>query len=113
METDSGVTEAQFAEVWRTNRPYLINLAFGMLGDIGAAEDAVQEAFVRLSAAGNQIDDHRGWLIVVTSRICLDQINSARVRRERTYDTNTIEFAASPVAQVSPVDPADRVTLDD
>ncbi|MCW2656195.1 MAG: polymerase subunit sigma [Jatrophihabitans sp.] len=113
MDTNNAATEAQFAEVWRTNRPYLVNLAFGMLGDIGAAEDAVQEAFVRLTAAGNQIDDHRGWLIVVTSRICLDQINSARFRRERTHDTNTIEFVGDLASQAHPVDPADRVTLDD
>jgi RNA polymerase sigma-70 factor (ECF subfamily) len=107
-------TEAQFTEVWRTNRPYLVNLAFGMLSDIGAAEDAVQEAFARLNDADyGRIEDHRAWLIVVTSRICLDQINSARSRRERTYDTSTIEFVGEPASVSHPVDPADRVTLDD
>lgn len=114
MVMDGKTTEAQFAQAWRANRPYLVNLAFGMLGDIGAAEDAVQEAFARLAAAGaDTIDDARGWLIVVTSRICLDQINSARSRRERAHDTATIEFAGRPAALTAPVDPADRVTLDD
>jgi RNA polymerase sigma-70 factor (ECF subfamily) len=101
----------EFARAWQANRPYLVNLAYGMLGDIGAAEDAVQEAFARFSAADRAaIQDARGWLIVVTSRICLDQIGSARVRRERPVDTSTIEFARS--AGRAP-DPADRVTLDD
>jgi RNA polymerase sigma-70 factor (ECF subfamily) len=104
-------TEDQFAAAWQANRPYLINLAYGMLGDIGLAEDAVQEVFVRLSKADYaSIADPRGWLIVVTSRICLDHIKSASTRRERAADTSTLEFARS--AGRAP-DPADRVTLDD
>lgn len=104
-------TDDDFAQAWRANRPYLVNLAYGMLGDIGAAEDAVQEAFARFSTADRgAIKDARGWLIVVTSRVCLDQIGSARVRRERAVDASTIEFAHS--AGRAP-DPADRVTLDD
>jgi RNA polymerase sigma-70 factor (ECF subfamily) len=101
----------EFAQAWQANRPYLVNLAYGMLGDVGAAEDAVQEAFARFSTADRDaIKDTRGWLIVVTSRVCLDQIGSARVRRERAVDASTIEFAHS--AGRAP-DPADRVTLDD
>jgi RNA polymerase sigma-70 factor, ECF subfamily len=104
-------TDDEFAQAWQTNRPYLVNLAYGMLGDVGAAEDAVQEAFARFSTADHGgIQDARGWLTVVTSRICLDQIGSARVRRERAVDASTIEFAQS--AGRAP-DPADRVTLDD
>src|SRR5437868_5279697 len=81
-------TDDEFTRAWQANRPYLVNLAFGMLGDIGAAEDAVQEAFARFSTADRAaIKDTRGWLIVVTSRVCLDQIGSARVRRERAVDT--------------------------
>lgn len=110
-----GATQAEFDAAWRAHRPYLVNLAYGMLRDIGAAEDAVQEAFARF--ADNDypsIQDERGWLIVVTSRICLDQINSARHRRERAFDTDTIEFAGDrTTAAPAPVDPADRVTLDD
>jgi RNA polymerase sigma-70 factor (ECF subfamily) len=104
-------TDDEFAQAWQANRPYLVNLAYGMLGDVGAAEDAVQEAFARFSTADRDaIKDTRGWLIVVTSRVCLDQIGSARVRRERAVDASTIEFAHS--AGRAP-DPADRVTLDD
>jgi len=84
-----------------------------MLGDIGAAEDAVQDAFTRLLAADiGEIEDERGWLIVVTSRLCLDRIRSARARRERPHDAAEIEFVAPP-AQDRLANPADRVTLDD
>ena len=108
-------TEAEFDAAWRAHRPYLVNLAFGMLRDIGAAEDAVQEAFARFADSDYaSIQDERAWLIVVTSRICLDQINSARRRRERAFDTDTIEFAGDPTTTApASVDPADRVTLDD
>jgi RNA polymerase sigma-70 factor (ECF subfamily) len=114
MAIGDGPTDAQFTESWRTHRPYLVDLAFGMLADIGAAEDAVQEAFVRLTKADfGRIEDQRGWLIVVTSRICLDQIQSARSRRERAHESSTIEFAGPTATRGVSVDPADRITLDD
>jgi RNA polymerase sigma-70 factor (ECF subfamily) len=113
--TRARMTTAEFDAAWRAHRPYLVNLAFGMLRDIGAAEDAVQEAFARFADSDYpSIKDERAWLIVVTSRICLDQINSARHRRERAFDTDTIEFAGDPTAAApASLDPADRVTLDD
>jgi RNA polymerase sigma-70 factor (ECF subfamily) len=91
-------------DVWRTNRSYLIDLAYRMVGDVGVAEDIVQEAFSRLMRM-EEIQDERGWLIVVTSRLCLDHVRSARVRRERPAEW----LEETP----SLADPADRVTLDD
>src|SRR5215831_11578988 len=108
-EQDGG----KISQAYRVHRPYLVDLAFRMLGDIGAAEDVVQDAFARLMrAAPGEIDDERGWLIVVTSRLCLDQIRSARSRRERAHDPSMLE-AATPAAQPALADPADRVTFDD
>jgi RNA polymerase sigma-70 factor, ECF subfamily len=109
--------DEQIVQAWNDHRPYLVDLAFRMLGDIGAAEDVVQDAFARLlrSRTGG-IEDERGWLIVVTSRLCLDQIRSARARRERPHDASEIEFVPgghATVGQRVPVDPADKVTLDD
>jgi len=78
----------------------------------------VQDAFWRLlRARPGEIEDERGWLIVVTSRLCLDQIRSARSRRERPHDAGEIEFVpdrdvAAADRKVA-ADPADRVTLDD
>jgi RNA polymerase sigma-70 factor, ECF subfamily len=117
--------DEQIIQAWNEHRPYLIDLAFRMLGDIGAAEDVVQDAFARLlRARPGEIEDERGWLIVVTSRLCLDQIRSARSRRERTHDASEIEFVtgtgsgtgtgtSGPVGLRPPADPADRITLDD
>lgn len=97
----------QVTEAWHRHRPYLVNLAYQILGNVGDAEDVAQEAFLRLSRADVEaIDDIRGWLTVVTSRLCLDQVRSARARYERPGDVQD---------QPAPhrVDPADRVTLDD
>jgi RNA polymerase sigma-70 factor (ECF subfamily) len=107
------MTEKQVNQAWAEHRSYLVDLAFRMLGDIGDAEDMVQEAFSRLAREPvDEIDDPRGWLIVVTGRLCLDQIRSARWRRERTHD-----FGPSDVSVHRPepgaIDPADRITLDD
>ena len=105
--------DATISQAYREHRPYLVDLAFRMLGDLGAAEDVVQDAFGRLLRAdAGEIDDERGWLIVVTSRLALDQIRSARSRRERAHDPGQIEFAA-PRAQPALADPADRITVDD
>jgi RNA polymerase sigma-70 factor (ECF subfamily) len=101
-----------FTDLWSEHRTYLVDLAFRMTGNIQDAEDVVQEAFSRLLDRDlATIDDARGWLVVVVSRICLDQLRSARKRREAAAppadDNVTIATAASLP------DPADRVTLDD
>ena len=107
-------TEQQFNAAWMDHRQYLVDLAFRMLGDIGQAEDVVQEAYFRLSRTDyNGIADERGWLIVVTSRLCLDLIGSARSRRERSATTSDLDVVGRSLRQVQPADPSDRVTLDD
>src|SRR5260370_29466795 len=101
------------SQAYQDHRPYLVDLAFRMLGDIGAAEDIVQDAFTRLMAANlGEIEDQRGWLIVVTSRLCLDQIKSARSRRERAHDASEIEFIAPPAGQALAVPTAPATFAD-
>ena len=94
----------ELSAAWRDHRPYLVNLAYQMLGDIGEAEDVAQEAFLRLSRTDG-IDDVRGWLTVVAGRLCLDQLRSARARLETPLPPDQDVAVAQ--------DPADRVTLDD
>jgi len=104
--SDVSSTDRNISKAWRDHRPYLVNLAYQMLGDVGEAEDVAQEAFLRLSRADPAtIDDVRGWLTVVAGRLCLDQLRSARVR---------LETVLRPEHDVPDEhDPADRVTLDD
>jgi RNA polymerase sigma-70 factor (ECF subfamily) len=113
MRDPSDQVTGQVNDAWRSHRPYLVNLAYQMLGDIGEAEDVVQEAFLRLSrTTPGEIADIRGWLTVVTGRLCLDQARSARARREYPGDATTLE-TARPLSRSPYPDPADRITLDD
>src|ERR1700758_5845223 len=87
----------QLTEAWRLHRPYLDNLAYQMLGDVGDAEDVAQEAFLRLARADfAAIDDVRGWLTVVTGRLCLDQVRSARRRYESPSEATVLETRLPP-----------------
>lgn len=117
IEHAGGYARGKVVLAFTEHRPYLVDLAFRMIGDIGTAEDVVQDAFSRLMRADiDQIEDVRGWLIVVTSRLCLDQIRSARARRERAHDASEIEYVAParPAQEAAELaDPADRVTFDD
>jgi len=88
-------------------RPRLLRLAYSELGDVGEAEDVVQEAWLRLARADvTAIENLDGWLTTVVGRIALDRLKSARARRE-TYVGPWL-----PEPLVSD-DPADRVTLDE
>lgn len=100
--------DVRLRRAWRDHHRYLLDVAFRVLGSISEAEDMVQEAFARLVDVDlDEIDDLRGWLVVVVSRLCFDQLRSARVRRQ---SPSALEADHRPA--VDP-DPADRVTLDD
>jgi RNA polymerase sigma factor (sigma-70 family) len=71
------------AEEFERHRRHLRAVAYRMLGSLAEAEDAVQEAWVRLDRHDpGGTDDLRGWLTVVVGRICLDMLRSRRARRE-------------------------------
>lgn len=73
---------------WQEHRSYLMAVAYRLLGTVSDAEDAVQEAYLRLRRYdGAAIRDVRRWLTAVVSRICLDELRSARVRREQYVGT--------------------------
>lgn len=70
-------------EEFESFRGHLIAVGYRLTGSVGDAEDAVQESWLRLAAADtDEIRDLRGWLTTVVSRICLDRLRSAAVRRE-------------------------------
>jgi RNA polymerase sigma-70 factor (ECF subfamily) len=105
------------------DRGLLMNVAYRLLSSVSEAEDAVQDAFARWYSLPD--DDRKGivsptgWLVTVTTRICLDMLGSARSRRELYVG----EWLPEPVpdgarwtsqaASGRTADPADRVTLDE
>jgi RNA polymerase sigma factor (sigma-70 family) len=103
-------------------RRQLINLAYRLLGSLADAEDVVQETYARWYAMSvpeqEAIESPGAWLMTVASRVCLNVLGSARVRRE-TYVGDWIPEPLPEPAEwmtgsdVGGGDPADRVTLDE
>jgi RNA polymerase sigma-70 factor (ECF subfamily) len=106
-----------------SERRQLINLAYRLLGSLADAEDAVQETYARWYALSRPqqeaIENPGAWLTKVASRICLDQLGSARARRERYVGDWLPEPLPGPAEWISgrpgaaTADPADRITLDE
>lgn len=104
-------------------RRQLISLAYRLLGSLTEAEDAVQEGYARWFTMTRQdqeaIDSPGAWLSKVVSRVCLNQLTSARARRESYVGEWIPEPVPEGAAWIAgrqgaiPSDPADRVTLDD
>jgi RNA polymerase sigma-70 factor (ECF subfamily) len=75
-------TEAPYEEL----RPLLFSIAYRMVGSVSEAEDIVQEAFLRIhraEAGGTRIESPKAYLSAVTTRLAIDHLKSARVRREQ------------------------------
>jgi RNA polymerase sigma-70 factor (ECF subfamily) len=90
------------------HRAYLEGLAYRMLGSVSDAQDIVQEAFVRWSGVDRaQVAEPRAFLTRVVTRLCLDQLKSARARREQYVGTWLPEPAVSP----EPEDPAHDLSV--
>jgi len=107
-----------------SERRQLINLAYRLLGSLADAEDVVQETYARWYAMTREeqeaIRSPGAWLTTVASRICLDLLGSARVRRENYVGEwipepipDESEWAGGRTSGSSTADPADRVTLDE
>lgn len=80
------------ADIFEKYRPELFRLAYGMLSRVAPAEDAVQETYIRWQKQDTeQIRSPRAWLSKVVSRICLDEIKSAKHRREEYIGPNLPE----------------------
>ncbi len=103
------MNDAPIDAAWREHRARVLDIAVRMLGSVSEAEDVVQEAFGRLMRRGTDgIDDVAGWLVVVVGRLCLDELRSARRRRQRPTDGDL-----DALDRIGGQDPADRVTLDE
>lgn len=67
------------------SRPHLLSVAYRMLSSRAEAEDAVQEAWLRVKRAEvTSVDNPRGWLTTVVARVCLDMLRARKARRERS-----------------------------
>src|SRR5262245_11331520 len=80
------------AEQFEANRSHLRAVAYRMLGSLNEADDAVQEAWLRLSRADtSDVENLGGWLTTVVARVCLDMLRSRRSRGEEPLDESVPE----------------------
>ncbi|HXW43555.1 MAG TPA: sigma-70 family RNA polymerase sigma factor [Streptosporangiaceae bacterium] len=114
MTREQDVTEQdQLAAEFETHRPYLRAIAGRMLGSDADADDAVQEAWLRLARTGGEsIGDLRGWLTTVTGRICLDALRRRGVRGEQPLELSLGVRQQDP-ADGSRIGPEDEALLAD
>jgi RNA polymerase sigma-70 factor (ECF subfamily) len=91
------------AERFEEHRPHLRAVAYRMLGSLSEADDAVQEAWLRLGRADTSgVENLGGWLTTVVGRVCLDMLRSRRSRREEPLGVQKAEPIGSPEGGLDP-----------
>jgi RNA polymerase sigma factor (sigma-70 family) len=91
------------AERFEAERTHLRSVAYRILGSASEAEDAVQEAWFRLSRSGtDEFENLGGWMTTVVSRVCLDMLRSRRSRREEAFADDAPEPVATGQAAIDP-----------
>ena len=93
--------QESLATRFEADRTRLRGVAYRMLGSRTEAEDAVQEAWLRLSRTGaHDVQNLSGWLTTVVARVCLDMLRTRRSRRELTLDAQPAGTAAGGAADL-------------
>ena len=95
--------KAWLSERFEAQRSQLRGVAYRMLGSVSEVDDAVQEAWLRLSRAdATGIDNLGGWLTTVVARVCLDMLRSRTSRREESLTADAPEPVATGTRRSSP-----------
>jgi RNA polymerase sigma factor (sigma-70 family) len=85
------------------HRSHLKSVAYRMLGSLAEADDAVQEAWLRLARSqAREIENLRGWLTTVVARVCLNTLESRRSRREEPLDVHVPDPVVSLDEEIDP-----------
>src|SRR5512140_626429 len=91
------------AERFEEQRTHLRAVAYRMLGSLSEADDAVQEAWLRLNRSDTgDVDNLAGWLTTVVGRVCLDMLRSRASRREDPLDAHLPDPIVSPLHGTDP-----------
>ena len=91
------------AERFEANRSHLRGVAYRMLGSLTEADDAVQEAWIRLSRTDtSDVDNLRAWLTTVVGRVSLNMLRSRKTRREAALETHMPDPIVGPAEGIDP-----------
>ncbi|MGH7294736.1 MAG: sigma-70 family RNA polymerase sigma factor, partial [Polyangiaceae bacterium] len=101
-------------QTFESHRPTLLTLAYRMLGDLGRAEDAVQDAWLRWQGQTAIVESPRAFLLTVVTRLCLNELDSARARREESRSDRLpepVDLGDSGMARVERLDDVSMALL--
>ncbi|MGH2352436.1 MAG: sigma factor, partial [Chloroflexota bacterium] len=91
------------AERFEEHRAHLRAVAYRMLGSLTEADDAVQDAWLRVSHAGaDEVDNLGGWLTTIVARVCLNLLRSRTTRREESLDAPSVHAVHLPDPVITP-----------
>src|SRR2546421_5182005 len=98
---------AWLAERFEEHRTQLRAVAYQMLGSLTEADDAVQDAWLRLSRAGaGEVENLGGWLTTIVARVCLNMLRSRNARREESFGVHVPDPVISPEGELQPEEEA-------
>jgi RNA polymerase sigma factor (sigma-70 family) len=95
------------ADRFEDHRAHLRAVAYRMLGSLSEADDAVQDAWLRLSRSGaGEVDNLGGWLTTIVARVCLNMLRSRNLRREESLGVHLPDPLISPEGELQPEEEA-------
>jgi RNA polymerase sigma factor (sigma-70 family) len=101
--TQTATDQDWLASSFETHRPHLRGVAYRMLGSLSEADDAVQDAWIRLSRSDtSDVENLRAWLTTVVGRVCLNQLRARRTRREAPLEVHVPDPIVSPESGLDP-----------
>jgi RNA polymerase sigma factor (sigma-70 family) len=99
--------KAWLAERFEEHRAHLRAVAYRMLGSLTEADDAVQDAWLRLSRSGaGEVENLGGWLTTVVARVCLNMLRARHVRREESLEVHLPDPVISTEGKLQPEEEA-------
>ena len=97
--------------VFESHRAVLVALAYRMLGDMARAEDVVQDAWVRWQRRTVTVDAPKAFLVKTVTRLCLNELDSARARREESRGDRLPEPVASGESGIGELETIDQISM--
>src|SRR5437899_3102169 len=97
--------------VFESHRPAMVSLAYRMLGDVGRAEDMVQEAWLRWQHRQEAVDSPPAYLVTMVTRLCLNELDSARARREQSRGDRLPEPVALEEGPLGRIEALEQVSM--
>ena len=95
------------ADRFEEHRPRLRSVAYRMLGSLTEADDALQDAWLRVNRAGaDEVDNLGGWLTTIVARVCLNMLRARNRRREEFFEEHLPDPIVSPYGAAQPEEQA-------